>query len=243
MRYTPGRPNRPRHDRTGRALPQEPIGAATFARIERERRFLLGCPPSPAAVTGRRRITDRYLPGTRLRLRRTDDLRSGDREFKFTQKVPASRPGYVQGLITSTYLSAAEYELLATLPAAVLSKTRLSVPPLGIDVFEPPLHGLIMADVEFSTDSEAQSFLPPASVVAEVTAESRFTEAACVSARRHDLLVLHRRRTGSIRRVPAAHRTRDSSRAPGTKRGRIVAADAPSNACNLWLGREGLPSH
>ena len=133
-------------------------------------------------------ITDRYLPGTRLRLRRIDYLHSGDREFKFTQKVPASRPGYVQGLITNTYLSAAEYDLLATLPAAVLSKTRLSVPPLGIDVFEPPLHGLIMADVEFSTDSEAQSFLPPPAAVAEVTDDSRFTGGSLVSARRHDLL-------------------------------------------------------
>ena len=91
------------------------------------RRHRRPSPPGAASPTG-------YLPGTRLRLRRIDDLRSGVREFKFTQKVPASRPGYVQGLITNTYLSAAEYDLLATLPAAVLSKTRLSVPPLGIDV-------------------------------------------------------------------------------------------------------------
>src|SRR5689334_5065174 len=148
---------------TGRAgaLPHEPIGEGKYARIERERRFLLAGPPPAAAVTGRRRITDRYLPGTRLRLRRIEGLHSANCEFKFTQKVPASRPGYVQGLITNTYLSAAEYDLLATLPAAVLSKTRLSVPPLGIDIFEPPLHGLIMADVEFSTVSEAPSVVSP----------------------------------------------------------------------------------
>jgi CYTH domain-containing protein len=167
-------------------LPDESIREGKYARIERERRFLLAGPPPPMAVTGRHRITDRYLPGTRLR--RIDNLNSGEREFKFTQKVPASRPGYVQGLITNTYLSAAEYDLLATLPAAVLSKTRLSVPPLGIDVFEPPLHGLIMADVEFRTDSEAQSFVPPPAVVAEVTDDSRFTGGSLVSARRHDLL-------------------------------------------------------
>ena len=99
------------------ALPQEPIGESKYARIERERRFLLAGPPPPVAVTGRHRITDRYLPGTRLRLRRIDYLHSGDSQFKFTQKVPANRPGYVQGLITNTYLSAAEYDLLATLPA------------------------------------------------------------------------------------------------------------------------------
>ena len=59
------------------ARPQEPIREGKYARIERERRFLLAGPPPAAAVTARRRITDRYLPGTRLRLRRIDYL---DRE-------------------------------------------------------------------------------------------------------------------------------------------------------------------
>jgi hypothetical protein len=82
--------------------------------------------------------------------------------------VPAGRPGFVQGLITNTYLSAAEYDLLASLPAGVLSKTRLSVPPLGIDIFDPPLHGLVLADAEFSTDEAAQSFPQPPAAIAEV---------------------------------------------------------------------------
>lgn len=94
--------------------PEEPIREGKYARIERERRFLLAGPPPAPAVTARRRITDRYLPGTRLRLRRIDDPDSGDCEFKFTQKVPAGRPGFIQGLITNTYLSAGEYDLLAS---------------------------------------------------------------------------------------------------------------------------------
>ena len=168
--------------------PPAPIREGKYARVERERRFLLAGPPSPSAAAGIRRITDRYLPGTRLRLRRVDHLDSGACEFKFTQKVPADLPGYVQGLITSTYLSAAEYDLLASLPAAALSKTRLSIPPLGIDVFDPPLHGLVMADAEFSTDDEAASFLPPPAAVAEITDDRRFTGGSLVRARRHDLL-------------------------------------------------------
>jgi CYTH domain-containing protein len=167
---------------------EEPIREGKYSRIERERRFLLAGPPPRQAVAARRRITDRYLPHTHLRLRRIDDLDSGGCEFKFTQKVPANRPGHVQGLITNTYLSAAEYDLLASLPAAVLSKTRLSVPPLSVDVFEPPLHGLVMADVEFGADEEALSFLPPPAAVAEVTDDSRFTGGSLVSARRDDVL-------------------------------------------------------
>ena len=104
------------------------------------------------------------------------------------RRWPPARPGFVQGLITNTYLSAAEYDLLASLPAEVLSKTRLSVPPLSIDLFDPPLHGLVLADAEFSTDEEAQSFLLPAAAIAEVTDDARFTGGNLVQARRHDLL-------------------------------------------------------
>jgi hypothetical protein len=71
--------------------PQEPIREGKYARIERERHFLLAGPAPTPAVTARRRITDRYLPGTRLRRGRIDHLDSGDCEFKFTQKVPAGR--------------------------------------------------------------------------------------------------------------------------------------------------------
>jgi len=167
---------------------QEPIREGKYARVERERRFLLAAPPPASAVTGSRRITDRYLPGTRLRLRRVDYPGNQASEFKFTQKVPADRPGYIQGLITNTYLSAAEYDLLASLPADVLSKTRLIVPPLSIDVFGPPLHGLVLADVEFTTDEAARSFRPPPLAIAEVTSDARFTGGNLVRTRRHDLL-------------------------------------------------------
>jgi CYTH domain-containing protein len=159
-----------------------------YARVERERRFLLAGPPPPAEVTMSRRITDRYLPGTRLRLRRIEAVPSGVCEYKFTQKVPADRPDHCQGLITNTYLSVAEYELLATLPAATLAKTRLSVPPLSIDVFEPPLHGLVLAEIEFTSDEAALVFVPPVPVVAEVTDDPRSRGGTLAYTRRDDLL-------------------------------------------------------
>lgn len=159
-----------------------------YARIERERRFLLArLPVASEAVVGRR-ITDRYLTGTRLRLRRVEHPDSRTCEFKLTQKVPAERPGHVQGLITNVYLSQAEYDLIASLPAAVLCKTRLSVPLLGIDIFDPPLHGLVLAEAEFTTDEEARSFLPPLGTVAEVTEDTRFTGGTLVRSHRNDLL-------------------------------------------------------
>jgi CYTH domain-containing protein len=165
-----------------------PLRAGKYARVERERRFLLAGPPLASAVITTRRITDRYLPGTRLRLRRIERPESEACEYKLTQKVPADRPGPVQGLITNTYLSRAEYDLLASLPAAVLFKTRFSVPPLGIDVFDPPLHGLVLAEAEFTTEKAARSFRPPQETIAEVTDDTRFTGGRLVHTRRHDLL-------------------------------------------------------
>ncbi|MCX4767842.1 hypothetical protein OG562_44220 [Streptomyces sp. NBC_01275] len=158
-----------------------------YARVERERRFLSAEPPAPSSVTATRAITDRYLVGTRLRLRRAA-YPDGRSELKLTQKVAIARPGAVQGLITNMYLSPAEYDLLASLPAAVLTKTRFSVPPLGVDVFEGPLRGLVLAEAEFTTDEEARSFVPPRECVAEVTADVRFTGGRLVTASRQDLL-------------------------------------------------------
>jgi CYTH domain-containing protein len=160
-----------------------------YARVERERRFLLKSPPPLTAATARRRITDRYLPGTRLRLRRVEHLDNGACQLKLTQKVPAGRLGHVRGLITNIYLSADEYDLLASLPAQVLSKTRFSVPPLSIDIFDPPLHGLVLAEAEFSTDEAAQSFRPRGATI-EVTDDPRFTGGILAHTRRPDLLAL-----------------------------------------------------
>jgi CYTH domain-containing protein len=165
-----------------------PVREGKYARIERERRFLLAAAPSASIAIDPRLITDRYLIGTRLRLRRIVHLESGVSEFKLTQKVPAGRPGPVRGLITNMYLSRPEHDRFATLPAAVLSKTRVSVPPLSIDIFGPPLHGLVLAEAEFATDDDASRFSPPRDCVAEVTDDVRFSGGRLARTPRYELL-------------------------------------------------------
>jgi CYTH domain-containing protein len=155
--------------------PVVPLRAGKYARIERERRFLLTSPPPASAVVATRRIIDRYLTGTRLRLRRVEHVDTANYEYKLGQKIPADVPGPIQGLITNIYLTRAEYGLLASLPADVLSKTRLSVPPMGIDVFDSRLQGLIMAEAEFTSDATAAAFIPPPYCTAEVSTDPRFT--------------------------------------------------------------------
>lgn len=165
--------------------PASPV-PGKYARVERERRFLLAALPSDPPATAIRTITDRYLIGTSLRLRHMSDQRGGD-QYKFTQKIPTARPGPVQGLITNTYLSKAEYDLLTDLPGAVLIKTRYSIPPLGIDVFAPPQHGLVLAEAEFDTDNAMLAFRPPSYVTAEVTKDQRFTGGHLATASREQL--------------------------------------------------------
>ena len=129
-----------------------------YARLERERRFLLRVSPAEGVVKTTR-IADRYLLGTRLRLRRAIETVTvggiGERTvYKLTQKVPAPDGG--PGLITTLYLDAVEYAVLEQLPAATVHKTRLSVPPLGIDVFEDALAGLVLAEAEFDDERVAR---------------------------------------------------------------------------------------
>jgi CYTH domain-containing protein len=113
---------------------------------------------------------------------------SGD-QYKLTQKIPAQQPGPVQGLITNIYLSEAEHsQLVAALPGRRLAKTRYSIPPLGIDVFDPPLHGLVTAEAEFGTDAEMLAFQPPGYVHAEITDDPRFTGGRLAVAPREDLI-------------------------------------------------------
>ena len=106
--------------------------------------------------------------------------------YKLTQKVPAVDGR--AGLITTMYLAQAEYDVFAAIPARQLRKTRYGMPPLSVDVFDPPLNGLTMAEVEFASDAALQAFVPPSFAVAEVTADIRFTGGRLVTTTRDELL-------------------------------------------------------
>ncbi|HLH03176.1 MAG TPA: hypothetical protein VKX25_10425 [Bryobacteraceae bacterium] len=157
-----------------------------YARIERERRFLVAQLPCPKTAHPTRRIIDRYIEQTRLRLRRQVDS-AGATTFKLTQKIPAQASGAQQGLITTMYLDAGEYRIFARLPAKEIRKTRYSVPPFGIDVFEGPIAGLILAEAEFESPAEAESLVIPPFIVCEVSDDIRFTGGRLVHASPQDI--------------------------------------------------------
>jgi len=157
-----------------------------YARIERERRFLLDrFPDSPKAVRVRR-ITDRYIEGTRLRLREQRD-EAGTVTFKLTQKLPSPGKEARQGLITTMYLTAGEFAVFEQLPAKKLVKTRYSLPPFGIDVFDGRLQGLILAEAEFDSAAAARSLVLSSFAAREVSGDHRFTGGRLACASRGDL--------------------------------------------------------
>lgn len=138
--------------------------AGKYARRELERRFLLDAVPSgePVATTT---IVDRYIHGTRLRLRAM--AHDGRTVCKLTQKA--------DGLITTIYLDTAEYQVFAVLPADVIEKTRLHFPPLAVDVVEPDL---VIGEVEFDSEDKMARYVPPTSAVREITGDPDLTGAA-----------------------------------------------------------------
>ena len=157
-----------------------------YAKVERERRFLLDQFPKTAHIERVRRITDRYINGTTLRLRKITE-NNAPTAHKLTQKIPARDNGGQQGLIVTMYLTEAEHAVLVQLAAHELSKTRHSVPPFGIDVFEGALNGLILAEAEFDSSAAADALMLPAFISREVSNDDRFTGGHLVRSSRDQL--------------------------------------------------------
>lgn len=111
----------------------------------------------------------------------------GPTVFKLTQKVPRPGTGSQQGFLTTMYLTQDEFRVLAQLPAKPLRKTRHSVPPFGIDVFEDALEGLVLAEAEFDSTPEADALKLPEFIIHEVSADARFTGGQLVRASRQEI--------------------------------------------------------
>lgn len=91
-----------------------------YAVIERERRFRVAAVPD--GVVGTKEISDRYIVGTRLRLREVREL-DGQVTRKLGHKVRLSK-GPAEVACTNLYLNDQEWSVLVALPARSLRKKR-----------------------------------------------------------------------------------------------------------------------
>jgi CYTH domain-containing protein len=163
-----------------------------YARIERERRFLLVGRPAGLDALSCRDIEDRYITASRLRLRRVGG-RDGV-EYKLTQKQPID--GMCSG-ITTIYLDRSEYDLLLALPGCALRKRRHHYAHGGtvfaIDVFEGQLDGLVLAEAEATTAAQL-GFIPTLPFRSiEVTGRPEFRGDCLAGSNGPEALVLARR--------------------------------------------------
>jgi len=151
-----------------------------YARIERERRYLLqDLPEGLTRADPHVQITDNYLTGTRLRLRKVRDPRTNKWTVKFTQKFAPNPADLSRTIITNTYLNAAEYQVLSVFEANEIRKNRYPFEWEGrkftIDMFLGNLFGLVLAEVSFESEADLAGFPQPPFAIAEVTNNELFT--------------------------------------------------------------------
>jgi CYTH domain-containing protein len=151
-----------------------------YARVERERRYLLqDLPEGLTRADPHLQITDNYISGTRLRIRKVRNPRSNKWTVKFTQKFAPNPDDFSRTIITNVYLNALEAETLAMFDANEIRKNRYSFEFAGrrfsVDMFLGDLFGLVLAEVSFETDDELESFAKPPFAIAEVTSNKLFT--------------------------------------------------------------------
>jgi CYTH domain-containing protein len=156
------------------------VPESKYARVERERRYLLrDLPEGLTRVDPHLQITDNYITGSRLRIRKVRDPRTNKWTVKFAQKFAPDPNDLSRTIITNTYLNALEAEVLSVFNSNEIRKNRYPFEFEGrkfsIDMFLGDLFGLVLAEVSFDTDEELDSFPKPPFALADVTNEPLFS--------------------------------------------------------------------
>ena len=151
-----------------------------YARVERERRYLLrDLPEGLTRADPHLQITDNYITGTRLRIRKVREPRTNKWTVKFTQKFAPNPDDLSRTTITNTYLNALEAETLSVFNSNEIRKNRYYLDYEGrqfsVDMFLGDLFGLVLAEVGFETDEELDNYPPPPFALADVTNIPLFT--------------------------------------------------------------------
>jgi len=150
-------------------------GDPKYARFELERRWLVDATARPPLDDAEfTLIEDRYVDGTRLRVRR---MTRGERTvLKLTKKYASERPE-ARPIVTA-YLTENEYAVFAALPARTLTKRRYNLAIdrryWSLDLFDGALAGLELVEAEATDEAALAALVPPAWATKEVTHDPRY---------------------------------------------------------------------
>jgi CYTH domain-containing protein len=156
------------------------VPESKYALIERERRYLLeDLPEGLTRADPHLQITDNYITGTRLRIRKVREPRTNKWTVKFTQKFAPNNLDLSRTIITNTYLNAFEAEVLSVFDANEIRKNRYYFDFEGrrfsVDMFLGDLFGLVLAEVGFESDEELDNYSMPSFALADVTNNEIFS--------------------------------------------------------------------
>jgi len=139
--------------------------------MEIERKFLIPALPDNLDSFPFQTLEQAYLcTDPVVRIRKSDDSYT----LTYKSKGLMSREEY------NLPLTAESYEhLKEKADGNVIRKRRYRIPfssrlTIELDIFEPPFSGLVLAEVEFDSEEEANSFLPPDWFGEDVTWSSRY---------------------------------------------------------------------
>ncbi len=143
-----------------------------YAHVERERRWLLAAVPDLPYDARRLAIVDRYVRGTRLRLREVTEGSMVTRKLGHKVRLGDDAAEVAH---TSLYLDDAEWDVLVALPADMLTKTRTLVPYDGTTVaVDVHADGTVVAEID-SGDGPALTLPASYDVVREVTDDEGYS--------------------------------------------------------------------
>jgi len=140
---------------------------------EFELTYLLKELPAGVLSSSHKEILDIYLPKSEahpiLRVRQSGDT------YEITKKQPASGTDSSHQIENTIPLTKEEFAELANLAGKRVRKIRYYYHEDGIDyeidVFKDDLVGLVVVDVEFSSNEDKAKFTPPSWILADVTQE------------------------------------------------------------------------
>ena len=151
-----------------------------YARVERERRFLLHELPEPLTRASlHTQITDNYITNTRLRLRKIRVTQTNKWTVELTQMFAIDPNDFSRTTVTNIYLSPKEYAVFSIFEGNEIRKNRYPFEHEGraysIDVFLGALWGLILAETSFDDDKEMATSQMPSFANRDVTNDEMFT--------------------------------------------------------------------
>lgn len=127
--------------------------------MEIERKFLLKELPKDLSIYKCKIIEQGYLcTNPVVRIRKSNDTY----ELTYKGKGFMAREEYNLALNEEAY-----YHLKEKIDGNIISKKRYLIPIHGnltveLDIFEKPFDNIILAEVEFETEDDANNFIPPA---------------------------------------------------------------------------------